>query len=157
MSAKKAALGKAAPAFALPAASGSTWKLKDALGKKVVMYFYPRDNTPGCTTEGNDFNALLPAFKKARAIVVGVSADTIASHCKFRDKQGFEFELLSDEDLAVCKLFDVYKEKSLYGKKFMGIERSTFLIDAKGVLQREWRKVKVNGHAQEVLAAANEL
>ena len=157
MSAKKAALGKAAPAFALPAAGGGTWKLKDALGKNVVLYFYPRDNTPGCTTEGNDFNALLPAFKKSRAVIVGVSADTITAHCKFRDKQGYEFELLSDEEHAVCKLFDVYKEKSLYGRKFMGIERSTFLIDAKGVLQREWRKVKVNGHAQEVLAAANEL
>jgi peroxiredoxin Q/BCP len=157
MSAKKAAVGKAAPAFALPAAGGGTWKLKDALGKKVVLYFYPRDATPGCTTEGNDFNALLPAFKKARTVIVGVSADTIASHCKFRDKQGFEFELLSDEDHAVCKLFDVYKEKRLYGRKFMGIERSTFLIDAKGVLQREWRNVKVNGHAEEVLAAANEL
>jgi len=154
---KKIAVGKAAPIFMLPAASGGTWKLKEALGKHVVIYFYPRDNTPGCTTEGNDFNALLPAFKKARAVVVGISADTIASHCKFRDKQGFEFELLSDADQAVCKLYEVFKEKSLYGRKFMGIERSTFLIDAKGVLRNEWRKVKVNGHAEEVLAAVREL
>jgi len=153
---KKAVVGKAAPTFTLPAASGGTWKLKDA-DKNVVIYFYPRDNTPGCTTEGNDFNALLSAFKKARTIVVGISADTIASHCKFRDKQGFEFELLSDEDQAVCKLYEVFKEKTLYGRKFMGIERSTFLIDAKGVLRNEWRKVKVNGHAEEVLAAVRAL
>jgi len=154
---KKIAVGNPAPVFALPAANGGTWKLKDAQGKKLVLYFYPRDNTPGCTTEGNDFNALLPAFKRARTVIVGISADTIASHCKFRDKQGYEFDLLSDEDNAVCKLYGVFKEKSLYGRKFMGIERSTFLIDAKGVLRREWRKVKVSGHAEEVLAAAGEL
>jgi peroxiredoxin Q/BCP len=157
MTSKKIAVGKAAPTFSLPATSGGVWKLKDVVGKKVVLYFYPRDNTPGCTTEGIDFNALLPAFKKARTVVVGISADSIASHRKFCDKQGFEFELLADEDHAVCELYGVFKEKSLYGKKFMGIERSTFLIDAKGVLQREWRKVKVNGHAAEVLAAAMDL
>jgi peroxiredoxin Q/BCP len=157
MTSKKIAVGKAAPTFTLPAAGGGAWKLKDAAGKNVVLYFYPRDNTPGCTTEGIDFNALLSAFKKARTMVVGISADSIASHRKFCDKHGFEFELLADEDHAVCELYGVFKEKSLYGKKFMGIERSTFLIDAKGVLQREWRKVKVNGHAAEVLAAAIDL
>jgi thioredoxin-dependent peroxiredoxin len=154
---KNPAAGKAAPAFSLPSTDDGTFKLKDALGKSLVIYFYPKDNTPGCTQEGADFAALAPAFKKARAVIVGISGDTLAAHQKFKSKMKFPFELLADEDRAVCKLYDVIQEKSLYGRKFLGIERSTFLIDASGVLQREWRKVKVKGHAAEVLAAAQAL
>jgi thioredoxin-dependent peroxiredoxin len=156
MPAKKAAVGKAAPAFELPS-TGGDFKLKDAAGKNLVLYFYPKDNTPGCTLEGQDFAALSPAFKKAKTIVLGISGDTLASHEKFKAKMKFPFELLADEERAICKLYDVIQEKSLYGRKFMGIERSTFLIDADGVLQREWRKVKVKGHAEDVLKAAKEL
>ena len=119
-----------------------------------MLYFYPKDKTPGCTLEGQDFRDLHAAFKKAGTLVLGVSKDSVASHEKFRDKMKFPFDLLSDEDEKVCELFDVWKEKSMYGRKFMGIERSTFLIDAGGVLRQEWRKVKVQGHADEVLDAA---
>jgi peroxiredoxin Q/BCP len=157
MPSKKPVVGKSAPTFSLSSTDGTTFKLKDAVGKNLVLYFYPKDNTPGCTQEGVDFAALVPAFKKARTIVIGISGDTLASHLKFQSKMQFPFELLADEERAVCKLYDVIQEKSLYGRKFMGIERSTFLIDAKGVLQREWRKVKVKGHADEVLAAAQAL
>jgi thioredoxin-dependent peroxiredoxin len=153
----KVSVGKAAPKFSLPSTNGSTFKLQEAAGKKLVLYFYPKDNTPGCTQEGADFAALAPAFKKARTIVVGISGDSPASHEKFKTKMKFPFELLADEDRAVCQLYDVIREKNLYGRKFLGIERSTFLIDAKGVLQREWRKVKVKGHADEVLTAAQQL
>jgi peroxiredoxin Q/BCP len=156
MPAKKIAVGKTAPAFELSSTAGE-FKLKDAFGKNLVLYFYPKDNTPGCTLEGTDFAALAPAFKKVGAVVLGVSGDSLASHEKFKAKMKFPFELLADEDRAVCKLYDVIQEKSLYGRKFMGIERSTFLIDAKGVLQREWRKVRVKGHADEVLKAAQQL
>ena len=157
MPVKKLAVGKAAPAFTLPSTAAEAFKLKDALGKHLVVYFYPKDNTPGCTQEGVDFAALAPAFKKARTVIVGVSGDTLAAHEKFKAKMKFPFELLADEDRAVCQLYDVIHEKSLYGRKFMGIVRSTFLIDAKGVLQQELRKVKVKGHAAEVLAAAQAL
>ncbi len=150
----KIAVGKAAPAFSLPSTGGEPFKLKNTIGKNVVLYFYPKDNTPGCTQEGMDFTALMPAFKKARTLVFGISGDSLASHDKFKAKMKFPFDLLADEDRVVCKLYDVIKEKSLYGRKFMGIERSTFLIDATGILQREWRKLKVKGHADEVLAAA---
>jgi peroxiredoxin Q/BCP len=156
MAAKKIAIGKAAPAFALAGTDGE-FKLKDAAGKHLVLYFYPKDNTPGCTLEGADFAALAPAFKKARTVILGISGDSLASHEKFKAKMKFPFDLLADEDRAICKLYDVIQEKSLYGRKFMGIERSTFLIDAKGVLQREWRKLRVKGHAEEVLKAAQEL
>ncbi|HKE93314.1 MAG TPA: peroxiredoxin, partial [Povalibacter sp.] len=122
-----------------------------------VIYFYPRDNTAGCTMEGEAFRDLYPAFRKADTLIVGVSPDSIASHEKFRAKMSFPFDLLADEDHAVCDLFEVFKEKSMYGRKYMGVERSTFLVDAAGVLKREWRKVKVPGHAQEVLAAARTL
>ena len=149
-------LGKAAPTFSLPSTAGN-FKLKDAAGKKLVLYFYPKDNTPGCTQEGADFAALASSFKKAGAAIIGISGDSLASHEKFKAKMKFPFELLADEDRTVCKLYDVIREKNLYGRKFMGIERSTFLIDAKGVLRREWRKVKVKGHADEVLAAAQQL
>ena len=150
-------IGKKAPAFALPSTGGEPFKSKDALGQNLVIYFYPKDNTPGCTQEGVDFAALAAKFKKAAAVIVGISGDTLASHEKFRLKMKFPFELLADEDRAVCKLYDVIREKSLYGRKFLGIERSTFLIDDKGVLRKEWRKVKVKGHAEEVLTAVQQL
>jgi len=127
-------------------------QLKALRGKNVVLYFYPKDSTPGCTTEGQDFRDLFTRFKRQNTLIFGVSRDSIASHERFRDKQQFPFELLSDLDEKLCRQFDVIKEKMLYGRKFMGIERSTFLIDAKGKLRQEWRKVKVKGHAAEVLA-----
>ena len=157
MADKTVALDRKVPAFSLPATGGGKWKLADAAGRALVVYFYPKDATSGCTREGEDFRDLYPKFRKAGVDIVGVSPDSIASHEKFRAKYGFPFALLSDEDKAACELFDVWKEKSMYGKKYMGVERSTFLIDAKGVLRREWRKVKVPGHAEEVLAAAAEL
>lgn len=148
---------KKIPAFSLPATGGQKFRSSGAAGKKLVIYFYPRDNTAGCTKQGEDFRDLHAAFRKAGAVVVGVSPDSIASHEKFKAKMSFPFDLLSDEDHAVCDLFEVYKEKSLYGRKYMGVERSTFLIDADGVLRREWRKVKVPGHAREVLTAVKAL
>jgi len=147
----KIEIGKKAPEFSLEG-TGGEWSLKDAAGKPVVIYFYPRDNTSGCTQEGLDFAALHPQFKKAKATVIGISPDSLASHEKFKAKMGFPFELLSDPGEKVCKLFDVIQEKSMYGKKYMGVERSTFVIDGKGVLRHEWRKVKVKGHAEAVLA-----
>jgi peroxiredoxin Q/BCP len=152
-------VGKAVPDFRLPVtgAEGATFRLKDARDGKVVLYFYPRDNTPGCTLESQEFQQLLPRFKRAGTRVCGVSRDTLASHAKFCDKFGLAFELLSDEDGKVCELFDVIRDKNMYGKKVRGIERSTFLIDVTGVLRQEWRKVKVPGHAAEVLAAAQAL
>src|ERR1700737_5081364 len=126
--------GKKAPQFALEGTGGS-WYLSEGAGSAVVVYFYPRDNTPGCTQEGEDFAAAYPQFKKAKALIFGISADSMAAHEKFKQKMGFPFELLSDPDKKVCKPYDGIQEKSMYGKKFMGIERSTFLIDGKGVLQ----------------------
>jgi peroxiredoxin Q/BCP len=151
----KIAIGKKAPAFALDGTAGK-WRLADAAGP-VVLYFYPRDNTPGCTQEGVAFGSLHAQFKKAGASIVGISPDTVASHEKFKQKMGFPFELLSDPDQAVCKLYDVIQEKSMYGKKYMGVERSTFLVDAKGVMRHAWRKVRVNGHAEAVLEAVKSL
>jgi peroxiredoxin Q/BCP len=148
--------GKEAPAFTLNG-TGGEWSLSAAVGSPVAIYFYPRDNTPGCTQEGDSFASHYAQFKKAKTLIVGISADSIESHEKFKKKMGFPFELLSDPDKRVCKLYDVIQEKSMYGKKYMGIERSTFLIDAKGVLRQEWRKVKVNGHAEAVLAAVKTL
>jgi peroxiredoxin Q/BCP len=152
----KIAIGKKAPEFTLEGTSGD-WSLSDASGSHVVLYFYPRDNTPGCTQEGESFASHYAQFKKAKALIFGISADSVASHDKFKKKMSFPFELLSDPDTQVCKLYDVIQEKSMYGKKYMGIERSTFLIDAKGVLRQEWRKVKVTGHAEAVLAAVKTL
>lgn len=149
--------GKAVPSLKLAATGDKTVDLKDLRGKNVVLYFYPKDSTPGCTTEGNDFAANHDKFKRLKTIVLGVSRDSIASHDKFREKYNFPFDLLSDSDERACKLFDVIKEKNMYGRKVMGIERSTFLIDATGKLRREWRKVKVAGHVDEVLAAVREL
>jgi peroxiredoxin Q/BCP len=154
---KVVAVGKQTPAFSLPSTGAKRWKLADAAGGKLVVYFYPRDNTTGCTKEGEAFRDLYPAFRKAGAAIVGVSPDSVQSHEKFKAKMSFPFELLADEDHAVCNLFGVFKEKSLYGRKYMGVERSTFLIDASGVLREEWRKVKVPGHAEAVLAAVKAL
>jgi peroxiredoxin Q/BCP len=151
-------VGRKVPAFSAPATGPKNpWKLSDALGNPLVIYFYPKDMTSGCTRESQDFRDLYPQFRKAKVQIVGVSRDSLASHEKFKQKEKLPFELLSDEDEKVCKLFDVIHEKSLYGRKFMGVVRSTFLIDAKGVLRREWRKVKVEGHAEEVLEAAKSL
>jgi peroxiredoxin Q/BCP len=149
-------IGKKAPQFTLDGTDGS-WSLTDAIGGNVVIYFYPRDNTPGCTQEGEDFSAAYPQFKKAKTLIFGISADSLASHEKFKQKMAFPFELLSDPDKKVCTLYDVIQEKSMYGKKFLGIERSTFVIDAKGVLRHDWRKVKVKDHAAQVLAAVKAL
>lgn len=132
-------------------------RLKELRGKNVVIYFYPKDSTPGCTTEGRDFSALHTRFKRANTVIFGISRDSIASHEKFKEKQGFKFDLISDPDEKLCKKFDVIHEKTLYGRKFMGVVRSTFLIDADGKLRQEWRKVKVAGHAEEVLEAAKSL
>ena len=132
-------------------------RLKDLRGQNVVISFYPKDSTPGCTLEGQDFRDLHARFRRQKTVILGVSRDSIASHEKFKAKQEFPFELLSDPDEAVCGIFDVIREKTLYGRKFMGVERSTFLIDAAGKLRREWRKVKVKGHAAEVLEAVREL
>ena len=143
--------------FTADATRNKKIRLKDLRGQNVVLYFYPKDSTPGCTTEGRDFAALHAKFRRQKTVILGVSRDSIASHEKFREKQGFPFDLLSDPDEKLCKAFDVIHEKSLYGKKFMGIVRSTFLIDKEGKLRQEWRKVKVNGHAEEVLEAVKGL
>jgi thioredoxin-dependent peroxiredoxin len=136
--------------FEVPSTEG-TFRLSDHAGHPVVLYFYPRDNTPGCTTEGQQFRDLYPQFAKIGAIVAGVSRDSLKSHENFRTKMAFPFPLLSDADEALCTQFDVIKMKNMYGKQVRGIERSTFVIDASGKLAREWRGVKVPGHAREVL------
>jgi thioredoxin-dependent peroxiredoxin len=137
--------------FSLPTNSGGTFKLSAHKGTTVVIYFYPKDDTPGCTTEGLDFAALYKKFVAAGAIVVGVSRDSVKSHDKFCTKHSFPFALLSDEEEKLCTQFDVIKMKNMYGKQVRGIERSTFVIDAEGKLAHEWRGVKVPGHAQAVL------
>lgn len=137
--------------FSCAATGDQTIQLKALRGKKVVLYFYPKDSTPGCTTEGQDFRNLFAKFKRQNAVIYGVSRDSIASHEKFKEKQSFPFDLLSDPDESLCRQFDVIREKTLYGRKFMGVERSTFLIDENGKLRQEWRKVRVKGHADEVL------
>ena len=152
-----AQLNRVVPALKLPATGDQTIDLKSLRGKNVVLYFYPKDSTPGCTTEGQDFAANYAKFKRSNTIVLGISRDSVASHEKFRAKYNFPFDLLSDADEKACSIFDVIKEKNMYGRKVMGIERSTFLIDVKGKLVREWRKVKVKGHVDEVLAASKDL
>ncbi|MFZ2853925.1 MAG: peroxiredoxin [Rhodocyclaceae bacterium] len=137
--------------FSLPATGGKNFSLADAQGRPLVIYFYPKDSTPGCTTEAQQFRDLHAEFGKAGAIVVGVSRDSVRSHENFKVKQELPFDLLSDAEEVLCTQFAVIKMKSMYGKQVRGIERSTFVIDGKGVLQREWRGVKVPGHAQEVL------
>lgn len=146
-----------APGFELAATGGGTVKLSDLAGKRVVLYFYPKDSTPGCTREGQDFRDLHAKFRRANTVVFGISRDSVKSHDNFKAKQSFPFELLSDADEAACRAYDVIREKNMYGKKVLGIERSTFLIDEKGMLRREWRKVKVDGHAAEVLDAVKAL
>lgn len=145
------ALSKTTLKLPLALGDGSTATLADFAGQWLVLYFYPKDSTPGCTTEGNDFNALLPKFAKLGATVLGVSRDSVRSHQNFCDRQGFRFQLVSDADEKLCRAFDVIKPKKLYGREFIGIERSTFLIDPEGVVRAAWRKVKVPGHAAAVL------
>jgi peroxiredoxin Q/BCP len=143
--------------FSCASTGAKDFRLKELRGRNLVLYFYPKDSTPGCTTEGQDFRDLYSKFQRLKTTVLGVSRDSIASHDKFRTKQEFPFDLLSDPDEKLCRTFDVIQEKTLYGRKFMGVERSTFLIDANGKLRKEWRKVKVKGHADEVLAAVRAL
>ncbi len=146
-------LTKSIVSLPLALSSGATASLADYAGKWLVLYFYPKDSTPGCTTEGLDFNALLPKFRKLGAEILGVSRDSLKSHRNFCDKQGFRFDLVSDADEKLCKAFGVIKPKKLYGREYIGIERSTFLVDPKGVVREAWRPVKVPGHAQAVLDA----
>ena len=153
----KVSIGKKVPDFSLPATGEQDITLSDFRGKNVVVYFYPKDSTSGCTTEGQDFRDRINTFKRRNTVIFGISRDSIKSHENFKAKQNFPFELLSDADEKACKLFDVIKEKNMYGRKVMGIERSTFLIDTNGTLQKEWRKVKVDGHVDAVLEAAKEL
>ena len=153
----KVTIGKKVPAFSAIATGDKKIKLSDLKGKNIVIYFYPKDSTPGCTLEGQDFRDNIRKFSSRKTVILGVSKDSLESHEKFKAKQKFSFDLLSDEDEKLCQLFDVIKEKNMYGKKFMGIERSTFLIDEKGVLRNEWRKVKVKGHVDEVLEAVKAL
>jgi peroxiredoxin Q/BCP len=149
----KPGLNRVVADFKCLATGGQTIQLKALRGSNVVLYFYPKDATPGCTTEGQEFRDLHAKFQRLNTQIFGVSKDSLVSHEKFRDKQQFPFQLISDPDESLCRQFDVIQEKSLYGRKFMGIERSTFLIDASGKLRAEWRKVKVKGHAGEVLEA----
>jgi peroxiredoxin Q/BCP len=137
--------------FSLPSTGGAAFELSKAKGKVLVLYFYPKDNTPGCTNEGLQFRELFKDFHKAGATILGVSRDSLKSHQNFKAKMDFPFELLSDEDEKVCQQFGVIKMKNMYGKQVRGIERSTFVLDAKRVIRREWRGVKVPGHAKEVL------
>ena len=132
-------------------------KLKDYLGKNLILYFYPKDLTPGCTSESIEFNENLTKIRRLGWDVVGISRDSIKSHHKFIEKHNFKFSLISDENEKICKLFDVIKEKSLYGRKYMGVDRSTFIINEKGIVVREWRSVKVKGHVDEVLEAIKQL
>ena len=143
--------GKAVKDFSLPSTGGGTFKLSDLRGKKLVVYFYPKDNTPGCTVEGGDFRDRYREFTRAGAEVVGISRDSLKSHEGFKAKMKFPFELLSDADEQACTLFGVIKMKNMYGKKVRGIERSTFVLDGEGAIAREWRGVKVPGHVEEVL------
>ncbi len=149
-------LGKKVPVFEAPATS-ATFKLADHTGTTVVLYFYPKDNTPGCTTEGANFRDAYPKFLKANAIIVGVSRDTLKSHDNFKAKMEFPFDLIVDADEKLCAMFDVIRMKSMYGKEVRGIERSTFVIDGSGKLVKEWRGVKVPGHVDEVLAFVKSL
>ncbi|MBD8755719.1 peroxiredoxin [Pseudomonas coleopterorum] len=151
------ALNEPVADFQAQATGGQTVSLSELKGRQVVVYFYPKDSTPGCTTQGQDFRDLLEQFKAADTEVFGVSRDGLKSHENFKAKQGFTFELISDKDEALCQLFDVIKLKKLYGKEYLGVDRSTFLIDRGGVLRQEWRGVKVPGHVQSVLEAAQAL
>jgi len=149
--------GDKAPAFNLPADDGNKIKLSDFKGKKVVLYFYPKDDTPGCTKEAISFTESLAKFKRAGTMVIGASKDTVEKHAKFRDKHALKIPLVSDEDGSLCKNYGVWTKKMNYGKSYMGIERSTFLIDEKGKVAKAWRKVRVAGHVEDVLAATKAL
>ena len=153
----KITLDKPVPDFKLPATGGKTVSLADLKGKNVVLYFYPKDKTPGCTLEGQNFRDQQSKFAKLDTVVLGVSRDSVKSHESFKQEEAFNFDLLADEDEKLCRMFDVIKLKNMYGKEVMGVERSTFLIDKKGVLRQEWRKVKVDGHIAEVLEAVKAL
>ncbi len=150
-------VGDKAPNFNLPTDGGGNISLKDLKGETVILYFYPKDDTPGCTKEACGFRDALPDFSKAKAKVIGVSKDPVKKHDKFKEKFDLTFPLASDEDGAVCEAYGAWVEKSMYGRKYMGIDRSTFLIDGKGVIRGIWRKVKVPGHVDEVLKAAQDL
>ncbi len=150
-------LGKPVPEFEAPATSGRTLRLSDLKHRNIVFYFYPKDSTPGCTREGQDFRDHIDEFVQLNTTILGVSRDSLRSHERFKAAQCLPFELLSDEDEALCRQYGVLKEKTLYGRKVFGIERSTFLIDSLGVLRREWRNVKVDGHVQEVLKAIRQI
>lgn len=145
------------PSFEAKATSEQTIALSNLKGQQVVIYFYPKDSTPGCTTEGQNFRDSIEAFKSVNTVIFGVSRDSLRAHENFKAKQEFPFELISDPDEELCKLFDVIKLKKNYGREYMGVDRSTFLIDSEGVLRQEWRTVKVKGHVDEVLAAAEAL
>jgi peroxiredoxin Q/BCP len=150
-------IGKKVPVFSLPATGDKDLSLDDFKGANLVIYFYPKDSTPGCTLEGQNFRDLYDAFRESGTAILGVSRDSLKAHENFKAKQGFPFDLLSDADEKLCKQFDVIHEKNMYGRKVMGIVRSTFLLDGKGVLRKEWRKVRVKGHVEEVLDAAKDL
>jgi peroxiredoxin Q/BCP len=154
---KQVAVGQPVPDFSVSSTGGETVSLADFSGRNLVLYFYPKDNTPGCTTEGRDFNEKLEAFDALNTSVLGVSRDSLKTHENFRKKQGFTFDLISDTDESLCQLFDVIKEKKLYGRTYMGIVRSTFIIDADGVLREAFRNVKVPGHVDSVLEAVKTL
>ena len=154
---KKAAVGKPVPDAKIQSTGGKTFRLHDLMGKFVVLYFYPKDNTPGCTLEGQDFREQYSQFTKLKTAVYGISRDSLASHEKFKAKFKFPFELISDEDETFCKIFDVIREKSLYGKKYLGVDRSTFILDKAGVLRKEFRGVKVTGHVDEVIEELKKL
>jgi len=149
--------GKKCPKFNGICTNNKNFSNKDFIGKKLVIYFYPKDSTPGCTTQGQDFRDNFKAFKKLNTEILGVSRDSIKSHENFKLKQSFPFELLSDPDEEMCKAFDVMKMKSMYGRQYMGVDRSTFLIDEKGKIVKEWRSVKVKGHVKEVLSLVKEI
>lgn len=150
-------LNKLVADFELPSTGSETFSLSAAAGKTLIIYFYPKDDTPGCTTEGQQFSDNYNEFLKNNCVIVGVSRDSLKSHEKFKEKMNFPFELLSDVDETACQLFDVLKMKNMYGKQVRGIERSTFVLDTKGVLIREWRGVKVPGHVEEVLEYVKKL
>jgi peroxiredoxin Q/BCP len=150
-------LGEKVADFSLPATGEKSLSLKDFKGQNLIIYFYPKDSTPGCTLEGQNFRDLFEDFQKSDTTVLGVSRDSIKAHENFKSKQNFPFDLLSDAEEELCRQFDVIHEKNMYGRKVMGIVRSTFLIDRKGVLRKEWRKVRVKGHVEEVLEAVQSL
>ena len=149
--------GKKCPRFNGASTNDNNFSNKDFIGKKLVIYFYPKDSTPGCTTQGQDFRDNFKTFKKLNTEILGVSRDSVKSHENLKLKQSFPFELLSDPEEKMCKAFDVMKMKSMYGKQYMGVDRSTFLIDEKGRVIKEWRSVKVKGHVEEVLSLIKEL